>query len=125
MKLKFCVACDSKEDLQHHHLVTRAEGGRNIPSNLITLCYPCHLKLHQRQMNGAYNFVVEDGAIVGRTVESSASINSFLCSLKEFDDFELELDTYIDSVINSGIQIRTKIRPVSENGNPTNRPPEE
>jgi len=55
MKLKFCVACDSKEDLQHHHLVTRAEGGRNIPSNLITLCYPCHLKLHQRQMNGAYN----------------------------------------------------------------------
>ena len=67
-------------------------------------------------MNGAHNFSVEDGAIVGQTVESSASINSFLCSLQEFDDFELELETYIDPVINSGVQIRTKIRPVPGNG---------
>jgi len=67
-------------------------------------------------MNGAHTFVVEDGAIVGRTVESSASINSFLCSLREFDDFELELETYIDPVTNSGIQIRTKVKPVTEPG---------
>jgi quinoprotein glucose dehydrogenase len=40
-------------------------------------------------MNGAHNFTVEDGAIVGRTVESSARMNSFLCSLQQFDDFEL------------------------------------
>ncbi|MGH9632829.1 MAG: 3-keto-disaccharide hydrolase, partial [Bryobacteraceae bacterium] len=64
-------------------------------------------------MNGAHTFVVEDGAIVGRTKESSASINSFLCSLQEFDDFELELETYIDPITNSGIQIRTKVRPFS------------
>jgi quinoprotein glucose dehydrogenase len=67
-------------------------------------------------MNGAHTFTVEDGAIVGRTVESSASINSFLCSLQEFDDFELELDTYIDPITNSGIQIRTKVKPVAEPG---------
>lgn len=67
-------------------------------------------------MNGAHTFVVEDGAIVGRTVESSSSVNSFLCSLREFDDFELELETYIDPITNSGIQIRTKIRPLSGSG---------
>jgi quinoprotein glucose dehydrogenase len=67
-------------------------------------------------MNGAHNISVEDGAIVGRTVESSASMNSFLCSLREFDDFELELETYIDPVINSGIQIRTKVRPLAGSG---------
>lgn len=71
------------------------------------------------QMNGAHTFAVEDGAIVGRTVESSASINSFLCSLEEFDDFELELETYIDPVTNSGIQIRTKVRSVAGNGSAT------
>jgi quinoprotein glucose dehydrogenase len=60
-------------------------------------------------MNGSHTFVVEDGAIVGRTVEGSA--NSFLCSLQEFGDFELELETYIDPVTNSGVQIRTKVRP--------------
>ena len=64
-------------------------------------------------MNGAHNFTVEDGAIVGRTVESSAAMNSFLCSLQEFDDFEMELETYIDPVTNSGVQIRTKVRPVA------------
>jgi hypothetical protein len=65
-------------------------------------------------MNGSHTFDVEDGAIVGRTVEGS--VNSFLCSLREFDNFELELETYIDPLTNSGIQIRTKIRPVTEPG---------
>ncbi|MPY90180.1 MAG: DUF1080 domain-containing protein [Luteitalea sp.] len=67
-------------------------------------------------MNGAHNFTVEDGAIVGRTVESSASMNSFLCSLQEFDDFELELETAIDRITNSGIQIRTQVRPIKGTG---------
>jgi quinoprotein glucose dehydrogenase len=67
-------------------------------------------------MNGAHHFSVEDGAIVGRTVESSASMNSFLCTIQEFDDFELELETAIDPVTNSGIQIRTQVRPVQMQG---------
>jgi len=67
-------------------------------------------------MNGAHRFTVEDGAIVGRTVESSASMNSFLCTLREFDDFELELDTAIDRITNSGIQIRTQVRAVQGAG---------
>jgi quinoprotein glucose dehydrogenase len=67
-------------------------------------------------MNGAHTFTVEGGAIVGRTVESSASMNSFLCSLREFDDFELELEVAIDRITNSGIQIRTHVRPVKGTG---------
>lgn len=67
-------------------------------------------------LNGAHTYTVEDGAIVGRTVESSASVNSFLCSLQEFDDFELELDTMVDRITNQGIQIRTRVRPVRTAG---------
>ena len=67
-------------------------------------------------MNGAHRFTVEDGAIVGRTVESSASMNSFLCTLQEFGDFELELETSIAPVTNSGIQIRSAVRPVHMQG---------
>jgi hypothetical protein len=47
-------------------------------------------------IDGAHRFTAEDGAIVGLTVESSATMNSFLCMLPEFDDFELEFDTWID-----------------------------
>src|SRR6185436_12261758 len=65
-------------------------------------------------MNGSHHFNVEDGAIVGRTAE--ASQNSFLCSLREFDDFELELETYIDPGTNAGIQIRTQARPLAVAG---------
>lgn len=67
-------------------------------------------------MNGAHRFSVEDGAIVGRTVETSASMNSFLCTLREFDDFELELETAIDRITNSGIQIRSTVRPLQGTG---------
>lgn len=67
-------------------------------------------------MNGAHRFTVEDGAIVGRTVQSSASMNSFLCTLQEFDDFELELDAAIDPITNSGIQIRSRVRPLPATG---------
>lgn len=60
-------------------------------------------------LNGSHRYTVEDGAIVGRTVAGSR--NSFLCTQKEFGDFELELEVMIDSVTNSGIQIRSKVRP--------------
>ena len=60
-------------------------------------------------LNGSHRYTVEDGAIVGRTVAGSR--NSFLCTKKEFGDFELELDVMVDSVTNSGIQIRSKVRP--------------
>jgi glucose dehydrogenase len=68
------------------------------------------------QMNGAHRFTVEDGAIVGRTFERSASMNSFLCTTQEFDDFELELETAIDPVTNSGIQIRSSVHPLQTKG---------
>jgi quinoprotein glucose dehydrogenase len=67
-------------------------------------------------MNGAHRFTVEDGAIVGRTVESSATMNSFLCTLQEFADFELELETAIDRITNSGIQIRSQVRTLQGSG---------
>ena len=60
-------------------------------------------------LNGAHRYTVEDGVIVGRTVPGSP--NSFLCTKSEFGDFELELDVMVDSITNSGIQIRSKVRP--------------
>ncbi|MBA2602705.1 MAG: PQQ-binding-like beta-propeller repeat protein [Acidobacteria bacterium] len=67
-------------------------------------------------MNGGHRYTVEDGAIVGRTVESSAHMNSFLCTTREFDDFELELETTVDRITNQGIQIRSQVRPVRGTG---------
>jgi quinoprotein glucose dehydrogenase len=43
-------------------------------------------------------------------------MNSFLCSLQEFGDFELELETMVDRVTNQGIQIRTQVRPLQGDG---------
>lgn len=54
MKFAFCVACLATNDLQHHHLVTREEGGSDDETNLITLCSGCHNKLHRRQRSEMY-----------------------------------------------------------------------
>lgn len=59
-------------------------------------------------LNGSHRYTVEKGAIVGRTVPGS--VNSFLCTDREFSDFEIELEVYVDDVTNSGIQIRSGVR---------------
>lgn len=58
-----------------------------------------------RQCNGKASYKVEGGAIVGTT--AAGSPNSFLCTVKEYGDFVLELEVKVDPVLNSGIQIRS------------------
>ena len=64
----------------------------------------------KRGGNGTYK--VEDGEIVGRSAPNTT--NTFLCTDKEFGDFEMELDFKIDpkqNIFNSGVQIRSHSRP--------------
>lgn len=49
MQLEFCVACGSKDGLQHGYLVTKTRGGSDAEPNRITLCTSCHDKLHQQR----------------------------------------------------------------------------
>lgn len=58
-----------------------------------------------QQCNGTATYRVEDGVIVGTTVEGSP--NSFLCTAKEYGDFVLEFEVLVDPVLNSGVQIRS------------------
>ena len=40
-----CLCCDRKfliKELTVHHVIPRSEGGADDPSNLVTLCKPCH-----------------------------------------------------------------------------------
>ena len=58
------------------------------------------------QRNGTATYEVKDGAIVGTTADGSP--NSFLCSDKEYGDFELTFDVKVHDRLNSGCQIRSK-----------------
>lgn len=60
------------------------------------------------QRNGTATYRVEDGAIVGRTTKGSP--NSFLCSNREYSDFELKFDVRVHDRLNSGVQIRSQTR---------------
>lgn len=66
------------------------------------------------QRNGTATYAVVDGAIVGTTAEGSP--NSFLCSDKDYGDFEIVLETKVDDRLNAGVQIRSKTE-----GGPTGR----
>ncbi len=57
------------------------------------------------QKNGWASYRVEDKTIVGTT--SKGSPNSFLCSVKEYGDFELQFEVKCDAPLNSGVQIRS------------------
>ena len=58
------------------------------------------------QLNGTASYSVENAAIVGRTTEGSP--NSFLCTVKDYGDFELEFEVLVDDDLNSGVQIRSR-----------------
>ncbi|MCK5863349.1 MAG: DUF1080 domain-containing protein [Candidatus Hydrogenedentes bacterium] len=62
------------------------------------------------QKNGTAAYRVENGSIVGKTTPGSP--NSFLCTEKEYGDFELEFSVYLfDKELNSGVQIRSQTKP--------------
>ena len=60
------------------------------------------------QRNGTATYRIEGEAIVGKTKEGSP--NSFLCTDKEYGDFELLFDVKVDKALNSGVQIRSATR---------------
>ena len=60
------------------------------------------------QKNGTATYRVENGTIVGQTTEGSP--NSFLCTEKEYCDFELEFEVKVHNSLNSGVQIRSKTK---------------
>lgn len=68
---------------------------------------------------GDATFRVEDGVIVG-TTGPAGGINTFLCTPRDYADFELELEVRTDRAMNSGIQIRSHVfsRPTPTPKNP-------
>ena len=68
-----------------------------------------------KPLGGAATFTVEDGIIIGRTVANTK--NTFLCTEKEYGDFILELDIYVeDEEGNSGVQTRSHFNATANNG---------
>lgn len=66
------------------------------------------------QKNGKATYSVEEGAVVGRTAINSP--NSFMCSEKDYSNFELTFEVKVDEGLNSGVQIRSKSLAEFNNG---------
>ena len=58
-----------------------------------------------QQRGGRATYEVSDGAIVGRSVPNTP--NSFLCTTRDYRNFELTYEFKCDSELNSGVQIRS------------------
>jgi hypothetical protein len=67
-----------------------------------------------KQNNGTAKYAVADGCIVGTTTEGSP--NSFLCTEKDYGNFELVFEVQVDDRLNSGVQIRSHSKPDFKNG---------
>ena len=66
------------------------------------------------QKNGTATYRVEDKTIIGKT--TAGSPNSFLCTEKEYGDFELEFEVKLyDNELNSGVQIRSQTKEPGKN----------
>ncbi|SMO79983.1 3-keto-disaccharide hydrolase [Fodinibius sediminis] len=66
------------------------------------------------QLGGDANYFVEEGAIVGEAVPNTG--NSFLTTEQDYGNFILEYEVYLDTHINSGVQIRSNSNPDYRDG---------
>ncbi len=66
------------------------------------------------QRNGTAHYSVDDGTILGVTEKGSP--NSFLCTNRDYADFELTFEVKVHDELNSGCQIRSKSLPEYRNG---------
>ena len=57
------------------------------------------------QLNGKAQYLIENGEMVG--ISTAGTPNSFMCTEKEYSDFILEFEVKVDSLLNSGVQIRS------------------
>ncbi|MFZ2287664.1 MAG: DUF1080 domain-containing protein [Bacteroidales bacterium] len=64
------------------------------------------------QLGGKAQYIVEDGVMVG--ISTPGTPNSFMCTTEEYTDFVLEFDAKADTLLNSGVQVRSHSR---ETGN--------
>ena len=68
-----------------------------------------------KRLGGKAEYTIEDGAIIGKTVMNSR--NTFLCTEREYGDFILEADVWVeDEEGNAGIQTRSHFNPDAFNG---------
>jgi hypothetical protein len=58
------------------------------------------------QRGGKAKYQVENGEVIGTSTPKTS--NSFLCTDRDYGDFELELEFKVDPTLNSGIQIRSQ-----------------
>ncbi len=71
--------------------------------------------------SGFATYEIKDGTILGTTAKGSS--NSFLCTDKQYGDFELEFEVKCHNELNSGVQIRSQLRnPEGKYGGRVNGP---
>jgi hypothetical protein len=81
-----CTQCGKKNvQLDAHHIIWKEHGGKDTISNLLTLCRPCHRKVHQGKLSldvsGASGF---EDRIAQRTMQGKTHLYEKLSQIAEF-----------------------------------------
>ena len=110
-----CQQCKKNADseLHIHHIVFRSNGGTDTKNNLVTLCKPCHDKLHKKK--NAQKASMKLQTCVTKCTKHATEVNIVASQLrKKFGEFEetfgfitktdrlalkLGKDHYIDAVV--------------------------
>jgi len=100
-----CYICGEKNFIQRHHIIPRAKGGSDDPSNIIRLCPNCHVATHHNLYSEDELFKLKETREI-KGVEAPKKNNQLTASPLELHFPNLDLQAL------SALESLRKISPV-------------
>ena len=100
-----CRICNSRSNLEIHHIIKRRDGGKNNLDNLITLCKKCHRHIETGDVDHAIEKCVQNYIRIKRG--ESSIFAEHLNNLEKVEYAKEELSKLYAIVANSGEEVKT------------------
>ena len=65
-----CQFCGTMSNLEVHHKEFRSRSGQDIEQNLITLCKPCHSRVHEGRISDASGQIADIGGYASKRAKA-------------------------------------------------------
>ena len=83
--------CDSKSQINQHHIIPKSLGGDSSSSNIIDLCPNCHYRVYVPGMGHGIHSITHDNSVIlnGKFMSTSGMVISYQQMYSDITEYSL------------------------------------